>query len=335
MTGESYSQIPGIRSRTLLEPDSASVRKVAEVMGRAFEDPGFFVLGLDADGAVCQAALNGWKQFVALPEAVKQSQQRSVEVDGVRGGFGLMRDAPVYMSHMDEHERTAAVPKQQFGCSADEGATLWPSEDVCPGFSPSVQSCLREVDRAARAVMSAFERVLGRPDGFIRYASGYLTLTTYPGQPGASGPGPEDYADEGERSLGLHEHSDAGVFTMLTQSERALQLKTVDGRWSTVPVLGGNEVVVIPGDWMELWTNGAIPAVRHRVIDTPYDRSSISYFQGVARMPIGPLPAFVSADNPARYPNVNSDIPYTDGEAGVPRWRTAPDATPGEPEAHP
>ena len=120
----------------------------------------------------------------------------------------------------------------------------------------------------------------------------------------------------------MEAHSDATVFTLLTQRDRALQIEDRQGRWRDAPVLAVGELLLLPGNWMELWTNGTITAVHHRVLDTPYARESLVYFQSVASMSIGPLEAFVSKDRPARYPAVPSTIPYYGGTSGVPRWRT-------------
>jgi len=81
--------------------------------------------------------------------------------------------------------------------------------------------------------------------------------------------------------------------------------------------------VIAPGDWTELFTNGWIPAVRHRVMETAQSRMSLAFFQNVAPMPVGPLARFVGAGEAARYPTVASDIDYVGGESGVPRWQTA------------
>ena len=81
---------------------------------------------------------------------------------------------------------------------------------------------------------------------------------------------------------------------------------------------------------MELFTNGLIPAVRHRVMDTEQSRTSLTFFQNVAPMTVGPLDKFVDDNILPRYPSVSSDIDYVGGRSGVPRWQTVSmDDTPG------
>jgi isopenicillin N synthase-like dioxygenase len=170
-------------------------------------------------------------------------------------------------------------------------------------------------------LLSAFEKVLGQESGFLRYEPGYLALKHYPGRP-------IDEVDE--RDVGLQEHSDAVVFTMLTQDMESLQIKCRDDTWLTVPADPGEKLLVIAGDWMELFTNGLVPAVRHRVLDTKQSRTSLAFFQNVAPMSVGPLEKFVTDRNPPRYPHVSSDIDYVGGLSGVPRWQTVPMNKPPE-----
>ena len=79
---------------------------------------------------------------------------------------------------------------------------------------------------------------------------------------------------------------------------------------------------------MELFSNGAIPATRHRVLELGDDREAVVFFQNVAPMRVGPLARYLRNGEKARYPTVNSDIPYTDGAAGVPRWQAHASADP-------
>ena len=286
----------------------------AAAIASAFDAVGCFVVEGESAGTSIACGLDSWHRFKALPHETKMAHHHSVTRNGAKGGWLPMREAPVYMSHMDEQELSAQEFKQQFGCGLDVSATLWPNENECPGFATGVQQCLTWIDDVSKRLLAGFERVLGQSPGFFSYQPGYLTFSAYPGQ--------LDKQGSEQESFGLHEHSDATVFTLLTQREQALQIKLVDGTWSSVPVLLGDDLLVLPGDWMELWTNGTVRAVRHRVYDTTYDRYSLAFFQSVSRMHIGPLEAFVSVDNPVSYPTVDSDIPYAGGKSGAPRWKT-------------
>ncbi|PON17511.1 hypothetical protein C2W62_12810 [Candidatus Entotheonella serta] len=59
---------------------------------------------------------------------------------------------------------------------------------------------------------------------------------------------------------------------------------------------------------MEIFSSGQLPAARHRVMETPYARRSIAFFQDLKSIQIAPLEPFVSAEHSASYPSVNSNI---------------------------
>ena len=272
-----------------------------------------------------RSALSSWSDFTALPIETRRQYHHTVSVGEASGGWSLMREHPVYTSHMSQAEMESHEPKQEYGFSVQMERTLWPDDQIAPGFAQDVKVTAALFDNIALALLGAFERVLGQASGFLRYEPGYMALKHYPGK----APGGDETDD-----AGLQEHSDAVVFTMLTQSTESLQIKRRDGSWYTVPADPGARLLVIPGDWMELFTNGLIPAVRHRVLDTEKPRTSLAFFQNVATMSVGPLEKFVDDDVRPRYPSVSSDIDYVGGRSGVPRWQTAsPDETSKSPNA--
>ncbi len=283
-------------------------------------------LTLTGSRLICvRSALSSWTEFTAVPNNVRRQYHQTVRVGEASGGWSLMREHPVYTSHMRESEMESREPKQEFGFSVRTEHTLWPDEQVLPEFAQNVKAAASLLDSIARALLGVFENVLGQAPGFLRYEPGYVALKHYPGQPLREGDA---------HNAGLQEHSDAAVFTMLTQSTESLQIKRRDGSWLTAPATPAESLLVIPGDWMELFTNGLIPAVRHRVMDTEQSRTSLAFFQNVAPMSVGPLNKFVGAGNLPRYPSVSSDIDYIGGRSGVPRWQTvAMDESPRAPSA--
>ena len=293
------------------EPAGPARHDLVQTIGTACRNPGFFVLRLDGTRTLLTSLVEHWRQFCALPDDQKMAYHHASVPAHVSGGWLPMREAPVYMSHMDENERTAADFKQQYGVSVGPKPIRWPNEALCPGFADVGNSVAALLDHTARGLLNVFEKVLGQSDGFLKHAPGYLAVSRYPGSERA----------ECDSSLGLHEHSDATVFTMIGQSESALEVCSTGG-WVSIPALEPHELAILPGDWLELWTNGDIKAVRHRVRNISRSRMSITFFQSVSGMTIGPLPTFVDAGRPARYPSVDSDIDYNGGDSGVPRWKT-------------
>ena len=281
----------------------------------ALTEHGAFVLRAPPGRSHVEEAFVSWRKFVDLPMDVKHQHHHSVSAGARHGGWLCMREAPVYMSHMDDRELQRNNPKQQFGCEVSLKKTIWPDSHVCHGFSDAVQDCARWLDDVSHHLMVAFALRLKQPADFLRYEPGYLTLSFYPAEDSHEAP-----------SIGLHEHSDADVFTLLTQRTAALEIKSRDGHWFNVPALNGDDLLVLPGDWMELWTNGTIPAVRHRVRGVADQRVSLAFFQNVAKMDIGPLSNFTEPEA-SKYPTVPSDLDYNHGKSGVPRWKTAPTNT--------
>lgn len=317
-----HSELPVVSSLLLEAPGNQQQRQSTIALIRtALAEVGCFVLHIEGVGSTVDAATWQWRRFYALPDATKQAC-RAERDEG--GGWLQLRDEPVYMSHMDASELDAGRCKEQFGCQANTDHGLWPREPTSPGFRRDVSACADRLGESARELLAGFESLLGQEPGFLRHEPGYLTLTSYPGS-SAHTPGRDDAERRAE--VGLSEHSDAVVFTMLGQTAAALQVKA-GGDWLTVPVLAADCFLVIPGDWMELFSNGAIPATRHRVLELADDREAVVFFQNVAPMRVGPLAHFLRDGEKARYPTVNSDIPYTHGAAGVPRWQIHTSAEP-------
>jgi isopenicillin N synthase-like dioxygenase len=287
--------------------------EMAVEVEHALMTDGYLVLRGDRLACI-GAAMARWEAFAALPMDVRRRYHQSVRDGDRRGGWTLMRDHAVYSSHMSRAELESAEPKQEYGFGVETETTLWPDDVVAPGFAASAREATAFLDDLSRALLAVFEAVLGEEAGFLRYESGYVALKHHPAAP----PG----ARAGE-DAGLDEHSDAVVFTLFSQSIPALQVKGRDGQWHDAPADPSGCLVVGPGDWMELFTNGHIPALRHRVLETQASRMSLAFFQNVAPMPVGPLAKFLGDGEGARYPTVASDIDYVGGESGVPRWQTA------------
>ena len=319
MPSAPHRELPVIAS-SLVEDRATQRGEAVRQIRSALLELGCFVLQIEGAAPAIHAAIQQWRNLYAKPLDVKRACQSARDEES---GWLRLRDEPVYMSHMKASEREAARCKEQFGCSGLEDAGRWPNDVACPGYRRDVSACARRLEGASRSLLASFEALLGQDPGFLRYAPGYLTLTSYPARLQVRSQAP---TSDGGGAFGLQEHSDAVIFTLLRQTVAALEVKTTAGDWLPVPVLPEDSFLVIPGDWMELLTNGLIPAVRHRVLDIAHDREAIAFFQNVARMPIGPLRSFLVDGAGARYPTVDSDMPYAGGDAGVPRWQTRANA---------
>ncbi|CAM6083425.1 unnamed protein product [Calypogeia fissa] len=111
-------------------------------------------------------------------------------------------------------------------------------------------------------------------------------------------------------ALGIKDHTDPFVFTVLQQDEvGGLQIK-VDGAWVGVrPVEGA--VVVNVGDLLQAWTNDIFKSVEHRaVVNKEMTRLSVAAFTNLADVNISmvPPPELVDDNHPPVY------RPFTFGE---------------------
>jgi isopenicillin N synthase-like dioxygenase len=146
-------------------------------------------------------------------------------------------------------------------------------------------------------------------------SSSSLRLLYYPG--GSSGGGGQDGALP---SSGISPHTDFELFTLMSQDAPGLQIiprqnnpqeripsgdghpAAGDAAWIDMPVRDG-EFVIIVGDMLERYTNGALKATPHRVQLVPWERRSIIRFVAVdGPTVVAPLPQFVRSPPSAAPP---------------------------------
>ncbi|MEO1015585.1 MAG: 2OG-Fe(II) oxygenase family protein [Pseudomonadota bacterium] len=83
---------------------------------------------------------------------------------------------------------------------------------------------------------------------------------------------------DGEQRLATPDHTDSGLVTLLVQCDEAgLEFLDPAGRWRAVPPEAAT-IVVNFGQLLETWTNGAVKATRHRVLDLKQERRSAPFF---------------------------------------------------------
>jgi isopenicillin N synthase-like dioxygenase len=90
--------------------------------------------------------------------------------------------------------------------------------------------------------------------------------------------------------------TDYECFTLLRPTAPGLEMLNGAGEWIDVRPVPGTFVVNI-GDMLELWTNGAYVAPRHRVCKVKGERYSFPLFFNVDyHTEVKPLPQFASRD---------------------------------------
>lgn len=86
-----------------------------------------------------------------------------------------------------------------------------------------------------------------------------------------------------------------------------------DGSWVEVPVLAGGELLVVVGDVMEIMSNAAFRAPKHRVVASERERMSlVIFYLPEEERDMEPAEELVGEARPALYKKLNVKT-FTDG----------------------
>lgn len=185
-------------------------------------------------------------------------------------------------------------------------ANTWPAVQ---GFEAAVQAWRTEMATLARTLVEIFEDALsldrGEISGLCRHPIEVLRMNNYalPEQTRVA---------VGEEMVGMGEHTDFGIVTILWADRvRGLQVLG-DGGWHDVSPAEGALLINL-GDLTARLTNERWLSTLHRVKPPIVDgtiqrrRSAAYFFDGDADAVVGPLDRFVDADHPALYAPVTVD----------------------------
>lgn len=186
---------------------------------------------------------------------------------------------------------------------------VYPSAAGFPRVDVVLDDLYERQDRVSEALLVAFAEMFELPrctflQHFVGGDLGTIRLMQYP----ASASREESEFRE-KANVGISPHTDFEMFTLMSQAQHGLQIlrQQEDSDrwyWSDAPVLPG-VFIVIAGDMFERYTNGAVRALPHRVINTPHCRNSIIRFNALRpETLVSPLDMFVSPHRPARYTSV-------------------------------
>lgn len=283
---------------------TAAERRVAEAVGRACRDIGFFYLeNHGISDAIIDQAFQQARWLFALPEA----QKDGIHVRHSRIHRGYF---PAFEENTDP-EQTADF-KEGFDMSAElpaddpdalsgnrlYGPNAWPAHGA--EFKRAMLAYYDALDGLARRIMGAFAIALDLPQDFfadkLEKCTSLLRVLHYPSQGG----------QVDAEVLGTGAHSDYGCLTILAQDDiGGLQIRNCAGEWVSAPPIPGTFVVNV-GDLMARWTNDVFTATRHRVINTTgRERYSIPFFFHPSyHTRVTCLETCRDAEHPPRYPPV-------------------------------
>lgn len=295
------SRIPTFDIRRFTDPSSADDRAAfVSELGSAYREWGFAgIRNHGIDSAVIDAAYQAFKEFFALPQAVKM--QYHVEGGGgARGYTPFMVETAKDSQHPDLKEfwhigreiaddspHRAVMPPNQ-----------WPRE--VPAFREHGYGLYQALDALGSRVLSALALHLGLDEHWFadKTDSGNSILRPihYP---------PITAADVPNVRAGAHE--DINLITLLVgASDAGLEVLSRKGQW--VPFTADEDTIVVNiGDMLQRLTNHVLPSTTHRVVNPPGDaarqpRYSTPFFlHPNPDFVIQSLPQCVSADNPDRY----------------------------------
>jgi isopenicillin N synthase-like dioxygenase len=259
--------LPIVDVSALFGDDSNARKTAASAMGAAARDFGFlYVTGHQQPPELFDSLLDVTKNFFAQTPEEKMRvyignsrNHRGYVPEGEEVFAGGTYDAKeAYDSAIDLPDYVADSPLL--------GPNQWPD---LPGFKQAVTNYYQSTFELGRRLMQGFSLALGGPaDAFdhnLTQPPSQLRLIHYPYNPNAT-----------DRP-GIGAHTDYEMFTMLRSTSTGLEVQDAQDEWIDAPPIP-NAYAVNIGDMLELWTDGAFKATRHRVRKVQEERYSFPLF---------------------------------------------------------
>jgi isopenicillin N synthase-like dioxygenase len=284
----SFDRVPVIDVSALRSDDPGGVAMVADQIGAAARDIGFFyVVGTGVPSEVFDDLLTASKEFFALP--VETKMQTYIGRSDCHRGY-VPQGEEVFAGGMidlkEAYDCALELPADDPDYLAGNpmlGPNQWPD---LPGFAEAITAYYTAMLEFGQLLFRAFALALGEPADYFASkavkAPSQLRLVHYPFNP--------DAVD----AQGIGAHTDYECFTLLRPTAPGLEALNGAGEWIDVPPLPDAFVVNI-GDLIETWTNGQFVATTHRVRRVAEERYSFPLFFCVDYdTVIEPLPRFLT-----------------------------------------
>lgn len=290
-----FQAIPVIDISGLLHGDAAARQAVADNLGRAARDVGFFqMVGHGIDLPLREGLITQAKRFFAQPEAIKM--ERYIGLYHHHRGYvppGEESPDPNKPDMKEAFDLAFELPSDDPEVLAETpllGPNPWPDLD---GFREPIAAYYEAAYQVGRALMGAFARALGLDEQqLLRHVTkppSQLRLIHYP------------YNPDAEDAQGIGAHTDYECFTLLLPTAPGLEVMHGAGKWIDVPYQEDALVVNI-GDMLEIWSNGEFVATSHRVRKVKQERYSFPlFFACDYHTEVAPLPELVERHGKAHY----------------------------------
>jgi len=293
--GSLADSLPGIDANLLLGDRSERAR-AAEQIRQACIDPGFFCIDNLLERSAASRELRAHMQhFFDLPDSDERKQAIDATGQANTNGWMPMFQEPAYqpgtVAHLESFD--CGRPRRS-GTDPSWTPNSWPA---IPGFQNDVRAVWEEFTAIGMATLKALAESFELETNFFAERCNTQDLSTmrllhYP----AHTPSAAEAAN-----VGIAAHTDFECMTLISQTAPGLELMDANGDWYDAPA-NDDRLVVMPGDMLERWTNGACRATGHRVRTRGWKRYSVVLFFAVNDdVTVAPHTQFVAAGDMAKY----------------------------------
>jgi|GEM_PF-16309 len=305
--GETQTEVPApvpvIDISPFLKGTSEDRHRIAQVVGQACQDIGFFsITGHGVPEGLISRMADISRCYFDLP--LTEKMRIPVSSSGV-GYVPLFQEALA----ASLGEKTPGDLKESFNVGRHFASYTWPENP--PELRSTWIEYFTALNALGGAIMRMFAMALELPEGYfddkINPPMAFLRAINYPS--------PLEPPQINQLRAGAH--SDYGTLTILLSENKpgGLQVRSRAGRWLDVVSPPGSFVVNI-GDMMQMWTNDKWLSTVHRVVNPPAAeqahmdqgvrsdsrRQSLVFFHTPHENTlIECLPSCTSADNPPRH----------------------------------
>lgn len=285
-----FTALPVIDIGGLFKADLAARQAVAEQLGQAAREVGFFyVVGHGLAPELIQGLRDAARQLFAQP--MNDKMRYYIGASQSHKGY-VPEGEEIYGTGRPDHKEAFDIG---FQAPADHplvlaktpliGANEWPP---LPGFREAVLAYYDAVFALGRRLFDGFALALGLPEGYfnpmVTCPPSKLRLIHYP------------FDASAEDAPGIGAHTDYECFTLLLADQPGLEVMNEDGVWVDAPPVsqGIEEAFVVNiGDMLEVMTAGTFVATAHRVRKVKHERYSFPlFFACDYHTLIRPLPQF-------------------------------------------
>lgn len=296
--GSLFGAIPGVDAR-LITGDKDSRSRAADQIRAACLETGFFCIdNFLSQSTAHDKLLDQMRHFFDLPDSDPRKQ--AIDITGLENTYGWMPmfQEPAYQPGTIAHVESFDCGRAKHNTKDPNWtANRWP--DIA-GFRVDVRTAWTELTMIGMDLLRVLAEVLDLEEDFFVEKCNTQDLSTmrllnYPAQT----------IDVDETAdVGISAHTDFECITLISQSAPGLELMDINGYWYDAPARG-DRLVVLLGDMLERWSNGAYRATGHRVRTRGWQRHSVVLFFGVNDdITVAPLDQFVFPDKPARFDGI-------------------------------